>query len=508
MKYLVHIGFPYYTYHSLITLNFAQGLLDKGHTVILFLCNQGVEHCYGNPMGDVLLCKYCKKIQKTRHKLLRGNYRVVNLSDYLFNSNPIQNEDITSYDGVEELKGLEYRGVKIGLSAYSSYVSLTRNLNPAINDSFKLFFNRLLISQIAVIDSLFNIYGEEKFHGLVCLNARHFEVRPYFDFANNMELELHTLESGYSVENKFQLGFDYGHFQPNSIEFFTKQLLESWDQSSLTNFEKIEIGENFYRRKKKGISTGDRVYTKDQVTNLGPVNWNYGKKNIVVFLSSEDEFVAIGDEYNSKKIFNNQMEGIYFICEAIKKIEYVNLFIRIHPNLKDVNYSYHWDLLKLSDLFKNVTIIKADSSISSYYLLENCDTVITFGSTIGIEAVWQKKPLILLSGSFYYHLDVAYIPKNKNDLVSLLSSELESKINENVYKFGFFQMMDRGFKLKYFYLKKYLSLSFLPKTINGESFKSYVIRSIYSYLFSSAEVNNKKHLPKDEDKAGISNLER
>lgn len=87
--------------------------------------------------------------------------------------------------------------------------------------------------------------------------------------------------------------------------------------------------------------------------------------------------------------------------------------MRVHPNLKNVHYQYHLLLYDLSLKYPNITVIGADSDISTYDIMDNAEKVIVFGSTMGLESSYWGKPVILLSGSFYYYMNVCYIPKSK-----------------------------------------------------------------------------------------------
>lgn len=183
------------------------------------------------------------------------------------------------------------------------------------------------------------------------------------------------------------------------------------------------------------------IFCPSKVSNsnsLLPNNWNPRKHNIVVFNSSEDEFATIGPDFEKYKLFGSQLEGLIFIKEELKDNPEVQVTLRIHPNLSNIKYKYVSDLYQLRS--KNFNIISADSNVSSYALLENADTVIVFGSTIGIEAVYWKKPTILLGGSMYYKLNCTYTPKTHDQLKSLLIKKLEPMDNIQAIKFGYYRM--------------------------------------------------------------------
>ncbi len=97
----------------------------------------------------------------------------------------------------------------------------------------------------------------------------------------------------------------------------------------------------------------------------------------------------------------------------------------------------------------NVTVIPARSSVSTYRLMKESDTVLTFGSSTGIEAAFWGTPSILAGKSFYRDLGATYVAKSKGDLLMLLQADLEPKGKEGALKYAYYQAT-YGTKFKYF----------------------------------------------------------
>jgi len=60
--------------------------------------------------------------------------------------------------------------------------------------------------------------------------------------------------------------------------------------------------------------------------------------------------------------------------------------------------------------------------VDSYDIVSAADVVLTFGSTIGIEAAYYGKPSILLGRAVYEDLGSCYVPSSHDELMKLLSS--------------------------------------------------------------------------------------
>jgi hypothetical protein len=69
--------------------------------------------------------------------------------------------------------------------------------------------------------------------------------------------------------------------------------------------------------------------------------------------------------------------------------------------------------------------------------MNSVEKVISFGSTMGIEALYWGKPSILLGRSFYETSRGLFIPKNHEETKFFISSTLSSSSNEDAIKFGY-----------------------------------------------------------------------
>jgi hypothetical protein len=491
MKYLVHLSFPYYTYHSLIILNEAQRLIDEKNEVDILTCGGGVKKCYGNVTADSSMCKICIKMQRRWLKMLSGRKRIFTYKDFLLSGGPQKFE----YQNPDDIKGILYKGVKIGYGAYSSYVSITKNLHPKMDASFRTFFDDLLAVQCTVTDLLENYLRREKPDAVLMFSARHFEVRPFYDLPFHHNVGVECLEAGFSLTKDEYRGFNYGKFQPHSIEFHHSFLLKQWEQSIDEPDRKEAVGKEFFERKRANVSAGGLVYTAAQQAGMLPENWDHTKRNIVIFNSSEDEFVAVGDEYARKAMFSDQFVGINEILNLVRHHKDLHIYVRVHPAQKNVQYKYHQELYQLPSKYPNVTVIHAADKVSSYTLIEHAEKIIVFGSTIGIEAAYWNKPVILLAGALYYYLNDVYVPKDRSELKQMLLATLPSRKSQDTVKFGYYMMTERGYKLDKIGLKRKNLMVVKLMKINRESLFDMVVRFVRLRKFQQLEIQNSVDIP-------------
>lgn len=412
---------------------------DPKNEIDFVFCRGAQLPCYSNMEGDLAICNQCNFISNTVKKKYRGRVNFLSIDELIAQLPPKEYKADFTFNTLNEIKEINYRGAFIGYSALSGYISKTRNLEPDLGAEFREYFDVLLINQMKMADALIEFVDTKKVDQITCFNARTSDVRPVYDLAMHKGIPVNVLELIY--ESKAGHYKDrYVNSMPHSIKYHTDRIHDLWEKSTLGLEEKIESGSTFFKNRRSSILTRDvRAYSKEQEKGLIPDSISQPGKNIVFYLSSEDEFVAVNKEFDDIQVFESQEAAIHKILSAPTE-EPVKYYLRLHPNLKNVDYGYHHRLYDLPKKYPNVEVIGAKSKIDSYVLLDHADLVITFGSTVCAEACYWGKPVILLGGEYFYYLDVAYLPKSLEEVMELVNDIPEPKDQVNAVKFGYYQM--------------------------------------------------------------------
>lgn len=336
--------------------------------------------------------------------------------------------DFANYD---DIKRIEYKGINIGYGVVSSLVSAYRNTNPDFTSVLKEYLNGFLCSMATIVDGLLAFLKENAIDSIYTFNGRFSSMRIPVEVAINKGIEYICVEQ--PAHNSYEdiTYIEYRNSMPHSISYATNLIKKLWNERTL-NDENNAI--QFFDRRAQGKKSGDKVYVSHQIKNKLPNGWDSKKRNFVFFSSSEDEFYAIGQEWENLKIFKDQIEAIEKISEICKKDSNIHIYLRVHPNLMHLPYKY----AKFPSAcgLSNVTVIPAESSISTYSLLHNCEKCITAGSTIGAEATYWGVPSVLVGPCRYYYVDVAYTCKDETELEALLLNNLTPKDRENALMYS------------------------------------------------------------------------
>lgn len=407
-------------------LDEAVKLSKEGNPVHFATCDGINKLCLFNKRGSKAVCGFCKRI--TKKVIIDQGLDFISLKDYLKENTQF----CFSYNNCKEFRNLKYREVNIGLSIMSSYVSMTRNMTPKIDDISRPFFNQHLSQNVNFVDSIYNLVETIKPDILYTFNGRFEENRPIYDISRYLHITCRLTEVVNRNGKRYKVIFE--NSLPHSIKENKIRREYCWENYPLDVDKKIELGRSFFEKRRTGQDSGDKkIYVANQKEGSIP-EIKKDKINIAIMNSSEDEFSAVGAEWDSLKLFPTQYDGIIFLLEnSDKKIHY---YLRIHPNLKGIPYKYHLLLNELDKKYSNITVIPANSIMSTYTLMEKMDKIVCFGSTMGVESVYWGIPSVLLGPSGYYYDDISYIPSTKEELLKLLTEKLEVRFNNNVFKIG------------------------------------------------------------------------
>lgn len=417
--------------------------IAHGDEVFFVSCKGSLLPCKSNLQLDKRKCELCQFNHKGAFRDSFSGIKHLYIDSYCQQNEveaAFRENSMGAYSTIKDIKALQFQGIDIGYGALSTYISATRNRNPLLDDDFRAFFNQLLKVEIFIAISIGRIINKIQPDVVTIFNGRIHDTRPVYQTAINKGIPLRGVETIVKGQwDWYRRVFE--NALPHDIAYHTKAINDAWEQSSLSEKEKVEVARKFYEgRRNKQLVRDVKIYVKDQVEGMLPEGFDPKRHNICIFNSSDDEFAAIGSDWEDLNLFEDQLKGIKWILQNCKD-ENIHFYLRIHPNLRAVAYSYHTDLYKLSAQFDNCTVIPSDSPVSTYTLMDAVDKVIVFGSSTGVEAAYAGKPVILLSGTFYHPLAVSYNPTSTDQFSSLvLNKQLKPKSPEGAYKFAFYLM--------------------------------------------------------------------
>ena len=392
----------------------AQELINKKQEVNILVCGGGKNYrCSKNLFAIPGICSLCRDKRSKMINKLKGNFN-------LFETPKIPKPlNLKKFNNFKKLKNYNYKNLDNGLAVYSSYLDLTRDKD------LKGFFSQNIISRLihttnTITEFYLKFLENKKFHELIMYNSRMNLYRPLFRLAEKFNIKLNNLES--SHDGKKLIIHNFKHSLVNDYEKLPKIIKKHWNAKTKLNKDKLT--NKFYASVRKFGSHMENPsgFLLGQKDNLLPKEWNKNIFNISYFVSSEDEYESVVMKKNTSE-FKNQLDSILEICKIInKKLEF-SLYVRMHPNLKNVKWSYVTDILKLKNKFNNVFIIDASSKISTHAIMQECDLALGLRSRALLEATYMKKPTLILGRSYWDSLGPFLKVSNKQKLKKIILSK-------------------------------------------------------------------------------------
>ena len=462
MRVAIFSTHPTWLTHFETELEIAQDLLNKGANVDFYICDDKSFSCCENILSRSLLdkikynkiselnCNFCISRQSKGFNLLKGDirkYPLINKKQIVLS----HNFECSYLQSPNNLKNLYYDDdYDIGWSLLSSFVSFTRN--PYIDlFEYKNEIQNLYSDSIKVYETAKEALISNNYDRIYVFNGRFSYTRGLLRLGQKYNVPTFIHERG-SVPQKYGI---FLNTYPHDISNYFKIVNKHWDKSN--KIKRVIEGKNFFRNKIDGFTGSWKSYTSNFELDKLPEGFDTGLFNIVIFTSSDDEYISIDKTWDNP-YFNNQLEGLEFLCEEFDKLGQINqiLYIRLHPNSKEMDENYI-KRLSLLTKYKNVNIIFSDSSVNSYSLLFNADKVITFGSTMTIEANFWGKPVVLLGNSLYSPFASSVKPEGINDVVEVcFKSKLTKTNRKDAIKIGYY-LGTYGEYYKYYKAKDYLN---------------------------------------------------
>ena len=361
-----------------------------------------------------------------------------------------------AYSSLDDLAKFSYEGLNIGFGVASSLLSNFENHMPDVH-KYEKSIRRLLKASYGTFKCIENLIQTPD------LNLKMIIVHGGLLAAQHATLLAckkwkipFSIQTVAGTNNRYIL---LANSMPNYDFCSHKNRIKEYWENAQPIIRK-NFAEKWFNDRRKKIFQRAKVYIADQIVGKLPEGWDSKKRNFVLFTSAWVEIILLEDRKLS--IHKDECELLADVASLCQKIEDVHLYIRIHPHLKGHDNA---QMKALRDLWKTqrseqCTFIWPEEDIDSYALIDNAEKVIVYASTIGLEANYWGKPVILLGHAEYEDLDCAYFVHNKQELSTLMAAKLTPKPRENSLPYGYFE---ETYGIPFKFKEKYHKIVLKPK---------------------------------------------
>jgi hypothetical protein len=425
--------------------------------VFVLQCKENFYSCLLNPNHLKSICYYCKSKFDKGISIL--NYELLKILN--FENVPVDYSVIPkSFNSIKELSKFKIDNINIGLAAGSTIISRKDNENDL---NTKLFVGEIEVeckTALYVYHNFKFVVQKIKPDIVYLFNGRFSTVLPAIEYCEQIALPFYIHERGGVIDRYLTCK----NTMPHDTDVTQQEMEKIWRGSLYEESEKIKIGSSFFIDRRNKMIQAWHSFTADQQKDLLPSSLDKRNKIITIYNSTIGEYASVRGWEDATLFFQDEYSGLQEIFNYYKDRNDIQFYLRIHPNLANYENSQKRYLYNLINIYANVEIILPDSSIDSYALMENSDKILVFGSTMGIEAAFWNKPVILMGKSSYDKLGCCFIPKNFEEVVNMIDADLLPKSKLGSIKYGFWQQK-AGIKYEYYKPETLFSGKFLNKEI-------------------------------------------
>lgn len=401
--------------HHETDLELIEEHLEAGDDVFYYKCRGQLASCYTNRTHRLRACMDCISQREIGLSLCQGakgtseRFHLRSVAAGIKVPDDVRSEIDVLPDREAAYSEWSVENARLGRSVISSLVSFFRSTQVDFRSHRSLARSMCMSSAFLYFNTLENI-ERDKLDRIVVFNGRFFDSHAVWSAAIQKGIEVWLHDCGADQ-------YRYGVFEGviHDRKHLAQRILAF--SRDLSHEELVCCGEEFYARQRYGRNT-EFSYTKGQRKDMLPAGWAEGVRHIVIFTTSEDEFLAAGEGWTEGLIYPSQAEGIIRICQGLGDDATIQTIIRCHPNSARTK-SPEMDGVAMR--VPNSTIyIQPNSPCDTYALLDKADVVVTFGSTVGVEATYWGKPSVLLGRAMYEELEVCHMPESHEAALAML----------------------------------------------------------------------------------------
>ena len=388
-------------------IDILQSAINEGYRVTYIYCNGSYKSCIANKenpsdLFNPFLCKRCKNKSSNALKLLTKQDNVNIIDNDLNFKNLDFTQKVTNLKKEFKSHTLNIKNIKkivdvddfdIYDSALSTLMTTLKDAMPDLVKHKRLLFDYLLegLNAYYFYNDLFKNFF---FDRIIIFNGRISRYRPILRLCKKYNLFFEVLEyPEYNYDRYILTPNQY----PHDFSYRSKILRKFADEFPLDRSEKIKIGKDLIEDsinhiENHGIGIGN--FVQDQKKNQLPDVWNSSFFNIVFFTSSDFENAGIPEYYN--RLYNGSQFSTINALRDLLPNDF-HFTVRIHPNQKDKDLTAAKELENLQS--ENITVVKANDIVDSYFLAMQSNLIITFGSQLSVESAYMGKQVIVFGNS-------------------------------------------------------------------------------------------------------------
>lgn len=327
------------------------------------------------------------------------------------------------------------------------------------------------VTFVRVLDLVISIARREKYDEIATVNGR---------FVPDAATVLAAMKSNTSYRVLEKMTEDWSHLVP-----FTISAQSLRERDSIIQYEWLDEGKGDTNSKTQiatrylDLRTSPEWFWESNSKSVLPESLDTSRKIVVFYLTSDYEFPVYGEDIEQSLISQEDSVRIAAVC--CEKMN-MQLVVKGHPHPGEPRLSLIEDRKwsKICDSI-NVLYLKCDSGIRSMEIAGISHCNIVHGSTLAIDFIVNKLPVIATTPTDYTSLVPEICAFNSNDIQNLLNTPPIAIAAERLYPWAFASLRG-GIPMKFFKIGDDMKVFYKSREIDRPSPLVIAIRKVFAKI--------------------------
>ncbi len=430
--------------HFETDLEIAETRIAAGADITWFGCDGELESCEPNRTHRRDQCLKCIGRRKAGLKLLSSSVTSARHEEHLTAEDRDRVAALPrSFEDLDALRALKLDTFDLGMASLSSMFEMLRDVSLDVREHQR-WIGQIVRSAARVFLGMRNYLRAARPDCVYVFNGRMSAMRGVLRACQEVGVDCHIHERGRDTAHYLVTTNEMSH----EIDGVERRIEAAWARERFSREDKVAVAERWYEGRTRGHIGSWFSFTDAQAEGRLPSTWDAERRNVGVYTSSEYEHAAIDDAWKNP-LFEVAADGLQELIERCgREAPDIHFNLRLHPSPVARESSTVKMLMALDAA--NVTVIPPDSEVSTYALMLACEKIVVTASSVGIEAAFWGKPVILAGASEWGRLGSAYTPQTFTELVDLVCDPALAPLDrEGALKFGYY-MATLGLSYEYF----------------------------------------------------------
>jgi len=368
--------------------------------------------------GPKDLCESC--FERPNEWMTKFGFKVHTFSKYLTSNDFFLAKKLTSELTYNEIITFKFKNISIGEHALAGALRFfavgTLGNQPYSDKILRQYFESSLLTAFSFI----NLFKKNKFDVVVLHHGIYVPQGIIVQVAKSMGVRVVVWNIAYR-EKRFI--FSHGDTYHHTL---IEENPDTWKKISLGRRHKDSL-KKYLDSRSEGSKDWISFHNEKSSDKLDFISEKLKLKKDITCIGLLTNVIWDAQLHYPSNAFKDMLQWVIKTIEYFSTRKDLQLIIRIHPAEANGNIpSRQLVFDEINKIYKNIPdnvhIVLPKDPVSSYVLMSICDTILIYGTKMGVEMTYRGKPVIVAGEAWIKNKGITYDPESEAEYFHLLNS--------------------------------------------------------------------------------------